>query len=157
LGMWKDGMSSSSDQGHGSSQFVFIRQNLEVKSSTSEYDLMSIFYNPKILKRTHNYSYSGDQFGEMSMKSSSAYFDFDEMTKHQGGSNEIMVKHAVSLLDDIEIVTFTDASLRQKMIDSLKAMGLDEIRGVPVEMRFVMRNKKDILAAQKAAKEAWKK
>lgn len=157
LGMWKDNMSSAEDQGKGSSQFVFIRQNLGPESAGSDASLQHIFYSPKILKRTHNYSFANDNFGDYALKSSQSYFDFEEMTKHKGGGNEVMVKHSVSMLDDIEIVTFTDPALRNKIIKSLKDMGLDEIRGVPVEMRFVMRNKKDVLAAQKAAKEAWKK
>jgi hypothetical protein len=157
LGLWKGGMSSSADQTYGSAGFVFIRQNLEAKPDSSGYNLQHIYYSPKILKRTHNYSFSDDHYGNMKLKSEQSYFDFDKLTQHNGGSNEVMVKHAVSLLDDIEIVTFTDSALRDKVIKSLKDLGIDEIRGVPVEQRFVMRNKDDILAAQKAAKEAWKK
>lgn len=157
LGMWKDGMSSSADQSHGSSGFVFIRQNQEVSASTNSYGLMGVYYNPKILKRTHNYSYAGDNYGNIKSKPEEAYFDFDALSKHSGSGNEIMIKHAVSTLDDIEIVTFTDEVLRNKVIKMLKDMGVDEIRGVPVEQRFVMRNKNDIMAAQKAAKEAWSK
>ncbi len=157
LGMWQDNMSSTSDMGHGSSQFVFIRQNQEVKPSSADYNLMSIYYSPHILKRTHNYAFAGDLFGEMKSKSTQAHFDFDKLTSHKSGGNEIMVKNAVSLLDDIEIITFVDAAMRDQVIKQYKAMGIDEIRGVPVEKRFVMRNKSDVLEAQKAAKEAWKK
>jgi hypothetical protein len=157
LGLWKEGMSSTSDMSHGSSGFVFIRQNLEVKSNSASYGIQSVYYSPKILKRTHNYSFDDDKYGEMNSKPEASYFDFDALTQHQGGTNEIMVKHAVSLLDDIEIVTFTDPDMRDRAIKALKALGIDEIRGVPVEKRFVMRNKNDVLEAQKIVKEAWKK
>jgi hypothetical protein len=157
LGMWKEGMSSTSDMSHGSSGFVFIRQNRDVTTSTASYNMMSVYFSPKILKRTHNYSYDDDKYGEMNYKSQSAYFDFDALTQHSGGTNEIMVKHSLSLLDDIEIVTFEDSDMRDRVIKALKDMGIDEIRGVPVEQRFVMRNKNDVIQAQKAVKEAWKK
>jgi hypothetical protein len=157
LGLWKEGMSSTSDMSHGSSGFVFIRQNLEVKSSSGSYGIQSVYYSPKILKRTHNYAFPDDQYGEMKNKPQSSYFDFDSLTSHTEGNNELMVKHAVSLLDDIEIITFTDADSRKRAIKALKDMGIDEIRGVPVEKRFVMRNKTDVLEAQQIVKEAWKK
>lgn len=157
LGTWKSGMSSSADQSYGSSGFVFIRQNLEPKPGSSDWSMPHIYYSPKILKRTHNYSFAGDNYGNMEYKATQSSFDFDKLTGHTGGSNEVMVKHMVSLLDDIEIVTFTDASLRNKMIEQLKAQGITEIRGVPVEKRFVMRNTKDVISAIKTVKEAWKK
>ena len=157
LGMWMDGMSSSSDMGHGSSQFVFIRQNKNVTENSSDYGLQHIYYSPNILKRTHNYAYDSDQFGEMKLKSTQSYFDFDSMASHTGSGNEVMIKHHVSLLDDIEIVTFEDPKFRTQVIQQLKDAGITEIRGVPVEKRFVMRNKKDIADAQKVAREAWNK
>lgn len=156
LGMWKEGMSSGSDQGHGSAQFVFIRQNLE-PTSIKSYNMQHIYYNPRILKRTHNYAFSGDLFGEMTSKITNSHFDFDKLTSHKDGGNEIMIKHQVSLLDDIEIVSFESESLRKKAIENLKKAGITEIRGVPVEQRFVLRNKEDMVKAQQAVKAAWKK
>jgi hypothetical protein len=69
-----------------------------------------------------------------------------------------VLKDAVSLLDDFEILNFPSQEKRQAAIDRLAALGITEIRGVPVADRFRWTNQSSPAAAFtkiKAAQAAW--
>jgi hypothetical protein len=91
-----------------------------------------------VLARTSNYSYGGDNYGEIDNKKSSAHFDMKKQLSHTGGSNETLIKNAVSLLDDIEMITFANQADRQEAIAYLHSHGVTEIRGLPIEDRLVL-------------------
>jgi len=48
-----------------------------------------------------------------------------------------MVKHGMSLLDDIEMLSFTKPEEREEALDYLRKSGVTEIRGVLIEDRLV--------------------
>jgi hypothetical protein len=131
LGKWSYGMSSSTDQSEGSSNFVFTRINLT--GSAYQY-----YFRPEALARTSNYSYGTDRFGRLSDRKSSAFFNFDKSTSHSGTGNETMIKHALTLLDDMELVGFSKQSERQEAIDFLHSHGIYSIRGLPITDRLVL-------------------
>lgn len=143
--IWKSGMSSTEDMGCGSAGYLFTRNNMETSDSPS------VFFSPRTLRRTTNYSFSGDMFGRISERPNSAYFDFDAMTNSTYSSNEMLIKDAMSLLDDIEILAFGTAASRDAAIAELAALGITEIRAVPVATRFIVRGDTGALAKARAA------
>jgi hypothetical protein len=128
-------MSSVEDMDYGSSAFTFTRQNME-----HGYNGVSVFLNPRVLIRTSNYAFATDCFGRASNRSSCAYFDFAAATSFTDTSNELMIKDAVSLLDDIELLVFPTESERKFYVDLLAERGITEIRGIPVTTRFIYRH-----------------
>jgi hypothetical protein len=133
LGVFIDGMSSTTDQDSGSSSYVFTRQNLASSSGGA-----TVYLSPKVLARTSTYAFESDYYGKYSYKGSESSFAWNKHTKHSGSSNEAMVKDAISLLDGIEVVNFPTESARTKAIAILAARGITSIRGVPVSDRFVV-------------------
>ena len=131
LGQFIEGMSSGSDQGHGSSAFLYFRQNLKYPSDNG------IVLEPSVVFRMHNYAFAGDLFGEIDSRKDSAPFDVLEASKFSGSTNEIMIKNNVSLLDDIAFLVVSQASDRAAIIKWLKQRGISEIRGMKVEDRIV--------------------
>jgi hypothetical protein len=131
LGEWSSGMSSSSDQGTGASNFVFTRLNLASQS-------YQYYFSPETLARTSNYSFSGDSFGNINYRKNSSHFNFEQGTKHAGSSNETMIKHSLTVLDDMEIIGFDSVSDRKEAIAFLQSHGIYTIRGLPVGDRLVM-------------------
>lgn len=130
LGGWYPGSSSSSDQGHGSSNFLFARQNLTGH--------VNVNVSLEAALRTSVYSFSGDNYGEIENRKTSSYFDFDKQTQYADYGNEMMYKQALSVLDDIEMMSFSDEVQRNLAIQHLKDNGITEIRGVPVEERLIL-------------------
>jgi hypothetical protein len=131
LGRFIGGASSEADQSHGSSNFVFTRLN-----GVSPH--AQILLSTEVLARTSNYSYGGDNFGEIDNKKSSAHFNMKKQLSHTGSSNETLIKNTVSLLDDIEMITFANQADRQEAIAYLHSHGVTEIRGLPIEDRLVL-------------------
>jgi hypothetical protein len=130
LGTHKPGMSWDSDQQHGSSGFVFLRQNL----SGSSYH---VWVSPRVTAQLGSYSFGSDKFGEVTSRKEYSHWDYGHHTQHSGGGNEMMVPDAISLLDDIEVLKAYSETQRQKIIKDLKGFGITEIRGLPVEDRIV--------------------
>lgn len=130
LGTYKPGMSWGSDQEYGSSGAVFLRQNMEGSHSKGAW------VSPRVMARVDTYSYNEDHFGDITLKKSESYFNFDLATAHSAGGNEAMPSDAVNLLDDIEVLRAYDEAQRQQIIKDLKAVGITEIRGLPVEDRI---------------------
>lgn len=147
LAIWKDGMSSAQDMIRGSGDFVFARQNQEAGGQRP-----NVYLSPKVLARTSTYTFPDDRYGAITERASYAAFDFDQATGHTGSSNEALIKTAVSLLDDIEILTFDNGRSREVAIAQLAALGIDTIRGVPVATRFIV--KRDTAAYQAAVEAA---
>ncbi len=144
LGFWIGGMSSDADQGHGSANFTFLRQNL----SGSSYQY---YFNPKVLARTSNYAFAGDNFGEINYRKTGSYFNLDEATKFSSGGNEVLIKHALTVLDDLELVGFMDQQSLNDAIAFLHSKGIYSIRGLEVEKRLVLQaNIQQALSAVRA-------
>jgi hypothetical protein len=146
LGTYKTGMSWGSDMQKGSSGVVFTRQNQE--SDTSK----GAWISPRVMARVQTYAFDSDHFGETDARRTYSYFDFAKATSHSMPGNEAMVLDAISLLDDIEVLKAHSEAQRKQIIADLKAAGLTEIRGLPVEDRIV--TSPGVAAAIKKAKAA---
>lgn len=144
LGQWVTGMSSSEDQGYGSGGFVFTRQNL-----SSSYG--QVYYHPKVALRTSNYSFNGDNFGDIKKRKSSAYWGLKQALSHSDSGNELMVKHGMSFLDDIAVVRFPNEEARDKVLNRYKELGITELHGVPIEKVLVTSD----YEAEKSVKLIW--
>lgn len=133
LGLWKAGMSSTSDLQYGSGGYVFTRQNA---TDPSTFSSNGVLFNPRILLRTHNYAYGSDYYGKTDMRKVHAAWQFDTMTGHVASNNELMVKDALSILDDIELVILNSTDERREILKLYAGFGITEIRGVPLKYRL---------------------
>lgn len=163
LGKFIGGMSSgnnggANDQDEGSSNFVFLRQfgagaNGQGKAPSGYGGASSyqFFYNPRIYARTSNYAYSSDRFGKLSARVTSANFSLSgTMTTPEelNSGNEVMFKHGLSFLDDVEMLRFSNMEAYQEALKYLKSLGITEIRGLPIEARIISPTE-DVNAAYK--------
>jgi hypothetical protein len=149
FGIWKPGQSSSEDMVGGASAYIFTRQNQEGR------DGVTVFFSPRVLARTTTYAFECDHFGRVADRSDDARFDFDAMTGFADGGNEALVKDAMSLLDDVEILIFSTVVRRDEAIKRLAALGITEIRGVPVAARFIARRSGQRAVAKAAVRKAF--
>ena len=119
------GMSSESDQGSGSSAFVFTRQNL---SPTNNYGV-NFYIDPIASLRTTNYAYKSDHYGSLDYKATEATFDPKAMLSINAddnyGGNELMIKNEAPI-----VAAVVDPSYKQAVIDGL---GVDNINGVSLD------------------------
>lgn len=128
LGIKASGTSSSSDQHHGSAGFVFTRQNLS-QSLTAGHGEPLFIVDPSTALRTSTYAFAGDNFGDLDSRKTLAYFDPKQMYKHEGGGNEMMVKHEAPIFAAL----FQDITSRDAAIAKIKAAGIDNINGRKIE------------------------
>lgn len=133
LGIWRNGMSSPADLSYGSGTFVFIRQN-QVDPKT--YRSCGLLFNQRVLGRTNNYAFPGDGYGRITSRRALSHWNFHEATGHLGGANELMVKDALSILDDVELMIFNSSSHLKATIDHYTKLGITEIRGLPLRWRM---------------------
>lgn len=125
LGQLYGGMSSSPDQSKGSSPFVFTHPNNHSQG---------IILNPRVWLRTSNYIYSSDHYGNIDHRKTHAPFELPKMLSMHSG--EMMIKNALTILDDIEVIQLP-ANEVKAVIDFLHSLGIYVIRGVPIEERIV--------------------
>jgi hypothetical protein len=152
-GTVKAGQSSSTDQKAGlPGHQIYMRLN---QDKEWDYTTPTAFYSPLVMNQISTFSYNFDSYGGKSNQGNKPEFDIFGVLKHNtASSNETMVANTVTILNDIEILTF----LTQQDIDSavarLAELGINEIRGLPVRERFVLRSsKQDIKKALKKARE----
>lgn len=149
LGQWSGGMSSGEDQVNGGANFVFTRANLESFGA-------HVYIAPEVMLRTTNYSFNYDAWGKMDSRATASSFEFDKMTGNTGDTNELLIKRQVSLLDDIELLSFSNQALLDEALTYLRSIGVTTIRGLPIEDRLVMeQNKTAALAKIKKHRETW--
>lgn len=133
FGIFKGGQSSYVDMIRGSAGFIFTRQNQERAGNG-----MTVFLRPEVLTRTSNYAFSGDLYGSIASRSGGAYWDFETATSFGEGCNELLIKDCVTLNDDIEILVFPSNFERSSALTRFAALGVTELRGVPLTVRFVV-------------------
>jgi hypothetical protein len=131
--MYKPGASSCSDLNRGSGDFTFTRQNYDAEDGLS----FNVYFRPDALARTTTYTFNGDNYGRASYRPRLSHFGWDEHTGCKDTGNETMVKYAMSLLDDVEVLVFNDAKSRQKAIKQLAGHGITQIRGMAVTERLI--------------------
>lgn len=128
LGSSVEGMSSTSDQQHGSSGFVFTRQN-QSKSSLGSDGQPMIVVDPTTALRTSTYAFDSDNYGEIDNRKTGAHFNPKQMYGHSGSGNEMMVKHEAP----VYAVIFGSSSAAKAEIERLHSEGITEINGRKVE------------------------
>lgn len=159
LGHFKQGASSGSDQGTGGANSVFTRiahTGSNAEFSGSIYGKHVAYWNPAAMAQVGTYSFSGDQFGNLSLQESGNKYDPKKaLDQYTGTGNETMVSNALSIFDYLEIMVFENAAKRNEAIQRMKALGFDMLRGLPIEDRLVMRA--NLAEAMKKVKAQWTK
>lgn len=155
LGFYKTGASSSSDQGTGGANYVFTRvANGQSLKNGSIYGKHVMYWSPEVMSMTGTYSYSSDQFGNLSYLQNNNKLNPLDSLNYTSGGNETMVPNNISVLDFMEIMVFESENERLKAIQEFKKRGIEKLRGLPIEDRLVLRTKLD--EALKKVKGAWK-
>lgn len=132
-------MMGSDDQGSGGSNSVFTRVY-----STGKTSGIHFIIHPRAFLRTDARSFPGDAFGNPN-KNTEIYSDptvswLKNVTNVVGKSGpETDLDGHVSLFGDLEIVVFDNASHLNEALQHLKKLGIEQIRGVPIEDRLVLR------------------
>lgn len=133
LGKWVGGMSSSSDQGYGSADYIFVRQSSYKKIANSS----GVYFHPRVLTRTTTYSYIDDKFGNLEYRQGHAPFDLEEVSNlKKGSSNETMVKNSLSMFFDVAMMLFESEVSRQQALAYFREHNIEEINGIPLEVFF---------------------
>jgi hypothetical protein len=145
--------SAGQDQQNGSSHYVYTR----IMSESSASDGYDVIFSPALMRRTRSYSFASDNWGKLANRKKSAPSDILHSIDSFGGmgGNETMIPNTTTLLDALEVMIFDSTSARDKAIQDLKKAGLEQIRGLPIEDRLVMRE--NVQAAIQKVKEAWSK
>lgn len=134
----------------GATNYVYTRLNQE------NYSGWSMMFNPSVMARTGTYAFTDDEFGKTESRVSKSPFDFKSWKGNSDSSNETLIENAMSILDSVEVIrAHAGAAQRAEIIKQLHEIGIDEIRGVPVEQRVVVGNVQyDDMAVIKAAMRA---
>ncbi len=159
LGYFKNGASSTADQGTGGAAGVFTR--IAHTGSTSEFQ-GSIFgqhvayWSPRVMAQVGTYSFNSDNYGNTSYLANENKLDpIKSLKEYSSTSNETLVQHSMSIFDYLEVMVFEEATSRNEAIQRMKELGLSELRGLPIEDRFVMRV--DLKTALAKVKAQWTK
>lgn len=147
---WIAGMSSSSDQTHGSSNSIFTRIMPDNAHSG-----ISFVYHPRAMLRTRTYSFDGDHYGRLDDRKGDAPSNPLDAWLNFSGHNETMIPNSAALFGDLEALIFDNATNLNAAIQYLKSLGILEIRGHKIEDRLVMR--KDLTQAIAKLKQDWYK
>lgn len=139
------GASPVADIASGGSDNVFFRLGVQGEAYNDSFlgEYFRIQVDVKELERTDWYAYTHDNFGnsaleEMAGRKSSAGF-IQSMAGHYRGGNEIMFRQGVPKEHFIGISCESE-SLRKQLMGKLKAAGISEINGTPVE-KFIFVSK----------------
>ena len=155
LGVFKQGTSSTSDQDSGGATGVFTRiAQGSAEHSGAIYGEHVIYFNPRVMEQIGTYSYTSDRYGRVDDQEDFNKFDPISSLKHNSSTgNETIVQNNISIADYLEIMVFENEKLRQEAIEEFKKLGLEMLRGVPIEERLVLR--KNLDSAMAKVKEAW--
>jgi len=142
--------SSSDDQQNGAAHILFTRIQKGSMNSNANF-----IYHPRLMARTRTFSYGYDGWGKPGdREAKSPSNPLDAINEFSGSTNETNVPHAAALLDSMEMIIFDDHELRNEAIQYLKKLGIEEIRGLKIEDRIVMRQKVNEAIAK--VKATWK-
>lgn len=124
------GVSPESDYNqHGSSAQVYTYAAGSVKNTGN------VYLHPKTLFRTTNYVAASDSYGDINKKLSSPW----EISEINDKNNyELMFKNMLSVLDDMAMIEFATAEVRNAAIKEYKDRGITMIHGFPIEEIFVV-------------------
>jgi hypothetical protein len=137
--------SADDDRRQGSGQFAFVRQGQFLEES-------GMYVEPMVFARTSNYSFSHDNYGNVSEREDESPFDFKSMVclgyskalkgkssvgGTYNGSNETLIKYGWSTWDDVAIIRVTSDAARKSLLDYYAQRGISEVRGISLEERIV--------------------
>jgi hypothetical protein len=133
LGQWIGGMSSKTDMvSHGSSGVLYLR------GAGYGHTSGNIALSPRLLAQTSTRAYDWDAYGDVDAApqddAHGSPFDLVSAASFTP-TNETDVEDGASLLDDIMMIEAGNKA--PAVIAALKAHGITEIRGLPVEQRVV--------------------
>ena len=148
-GFMGNGSSIMSDINSGGADNVFTRvatkgayKNGERYGSSFASGRYQILIDPKVTERTDWYAYHYDEYGTtrestMTARPSALEF-FKAENKNYRSGNEMMFRHGIDVTDWIGI-DCKDSFAKKDLIEALKAEGITEINGTPLE-RFIRIN-----------------
>jgi hypothetical protein len=157
LGTQKNGMSSPADQNTGGANSNFLRISAPgggAETSGAYFGSHIAYWNMDALKYNSTFSFAGDKFGETSLLSSLAPYKASGVKGFTENTNETCTSDALSIFEFMEILVFKSQQERQKAIARMKELGIEELRGIPIEERLVMRQ--DLKAAMDKVRAQWK-
>jgi len=141
-GVFTTGMSTSSDFRTGGASGVFVRASAQAnpggKRGFYNYGPVRFIIDPKQLGRTDWWAYNSDSFGQtgrQSLGGRSYVKDVGGPKQYNGRSNEIMFEQGIPK-EAIKGVYVRGTTTRRKVLADLKARGIKEINGTPIE-KFV--------------------
>lgn len=128
LGQYHEGASSGTDQKNGAGTPVYMR------SKPLSDAAHSVVLSPMAGMRIGTYGFNSDYYGKPWYRESESYLDVQQMMTNSGF--EVMAKWRMGL-ESAYAVRCSSATERQRIIAELKALGITQINGVPVEDMFV--------------------
>jgi hypothetical protein len=165
---FKSGSSSTEDQSTGGANYVFTRvANGAAYETGSYFGQHVLYYSPEVLTQTSTFAFNSDKYGAIDeqhgVTSSEGLHganpgtptDPKNILDHSDHGNELMVKDNLSIFDYLELMVFDSANARNESIQKMKALGVEMLRGLPIEDRLVMRG--NLAEARKKVMEQWDK
>lgn len=157
LGFYKVTPQGTTDQSTGAGSSVFVRVAKDgAYESGALVGRHRVYYNPAVLSHIGTYSYGDDSYGNIGYLKQKNQFDvLSYLDSSMGSDNETLVPGGISLFDYMEVMAFDSPTERNEVIQQFKALGINELRGLPIEDRIVTYDQ--VEAARKKAKEQWAK
>ena len=125
-GIGFSGMSSGTDLGHGSGDYVY-----STPATHEPVGGNSLAIHPKaVLRRTDIWANVGDQYGKKS-SDGKLYGAMEKIKKHSTSLHEVMMNDTVSINDMMYISVSTHH--RAELLERLKKKGILKINGIPIE------------------------
>lgn len=128
-GIGTNGMSSSSDMGTGGADYVFTKP-VHNKPSVSGFGSYVMLHPKAMMRNTDIYANPGDNFGKHTSNRDTYGAVGDSSTY------EVMFKDGVPV-SDFWYIGIGSAEIREELIKKLKARGITQINGIPIEQFIV--------------------
>lgn len=130
-GIGKNGMSSGQDMGNQAGDYVYLRgRSLQSTSLTNT----GIYIKPSgIFKRLDFWANPSDHYGQRSTSQGSPYRLWDKSSSGYLNDSAEVMPHDTVAVKDFAHVTISDSYTRSTVIERLKAKGIYNINGIPVE------------------------
>jgi hypothetical protein len=137
-GIGGEGASSSSDMGNNAGDYVYMTPKVKSEIGEATGGNMVAIKPSGIFKRLDFWANPGDGWGkratgESKVSNKAPYYLMENKTGHYStGIYEILPKDSVPVKDWSHVSIYSQ-SVRQQVIDKLKAKGIFAINGIPVE------------------------
>ncbi|MBI2842696.1 MAG: minor capsid protein [Armatimonadetes bacterium] len=128
VGVQPRGMSPESDMRSGGASYVFTRIKKSPLSGASGEN--GLYFKKRLLRRMDAISYSHDAFGKVTEDYVPTHRGSDPKTWKtyaRNSSNETILKHSVTLLDNLEAIVVGSESERTKVLAIFKKHGISKL------------------------------